>query len=85
MSFNLWSLTIFVIKPMTNNSEISFGFHYENALDIDEHINEPEEEERRKNQYWDLMLKPCALRITGTDSDGLKCTRERSCKRKSPG
>jgi hypothetical protein len=56
-------------KPMTNNSEISFGFHCENALDIDEYVDEPEEEERRKNQCGELLFKPCTFRITGTDSE----------------
>jgi hypothetical protein len=61
-------------KPMTNNGEIPFGSHTKNIPDIDDHVDEPEEEERRKNQCGELMLKPCTFRITGTDSDGLKCT-----------
>jgi hypothetical protein len=64
-------------KPMTKNTEIPFCSHTENVHDIDEHVDEPEEEERRKNQSWELRLNPCALRITGTDSDDLKCTQER--------
>jgi hypothetical protein len=64
-------------KPKTKNTEIPFCSHTKNVHDIDGHVDEPEEEERRKNQSWELRLNPCALRITGTDSDALKWTQER--------
>jgi hypothetical protein len=64
-------------KPMTNNSEISFGFHLDNVFNIDEHVDKPEEEKRRKNQCGEFMLQPCTFRITRTDSDGLKGTQKR--------
>jgi hypothetical protein len=64
-------------KPITNNSEISFGFHLDNAFNIDEHVDKPEEQKGRKNQHGEFMLQPCTFRIIRTDSDGLKGTQER--------
>jgi hypothetical protein len=42
-------------------------------------MSQKKKNKRRKNQCGELFFKPCVLRITGTDSDGLKCTQERGC------
>jgi hypothetical protein len=45
-------------------------------LDIDEQVGDPEEKERRSNPGRQFRFKPGPLRISGTDSDGLKCTQQ---------
>jgi hypothetical protein len=73
-------------KPRTKKSEIAFSFCIFNDKHIEHHVDDPKRNEGGNYPFREFRFKPCTLRITETDSDGLKCTQERgSAHGKTPG
>ena len=55
-------------------------------MDIDQHVDDPERTEGRKNVCADFGFEPCPPRVAGSDNDGLKNTQERcGAEGKTPG
>ncbi|KAK2088828.1 hypothetical protein P7K49_034735 [Saguinus oedipus] len=70
------SVTVDLRIPTTNKSEIASGFYTFNNSDVDQHVDDPEEKEGRKNAGREFRFKPGPSRMTGADGDGLKYTQE---------
>ena len=61
-----------MIISITNISVIDFSYHSLNDMHIYEQVDEPGKQEGATSPCIEFRLKPCPLRVTGNDGDGLE-------------
>lgn len=61
-----------MIISTTNISVSDFGYHSLNDVYIYEQVDEPGKQEGPTSPHREFRLKPCPLRVSGNDGDGLE-------------